>query len=419
MLLLKNMNLHFTIAVKHILARKRQSFVSLLGIIIGVAFFLAIASLMQGSQNDFIKRLIDNSPHITVHDEYRNAKAQPVEKLYEGRAIELRSVQPLPETRGIRGYKQVVEDLKTRPGVRASATLTGQAILNYAGRDNAIVLNGMIPADMKDLTTVEENMEVGSVDDLIANRNGIIVGAELTRRLMLEKGDNITLTASTGQVRTFKIVGIFRTGSLNYDDSQAFTDIKRVQAMMNKSNRANTIIIKMDDSTKARELAAEVEAKTGYKSVSWQESSEDIMSTLAIRNIIMYTVVSAVLLVAAFGIYNIIFTIIMEKQKDIAILKSMGFRSLDIKWIFLIQGCILGVAGVVFGLPLGCAMMYGLSQIKFRVPGGEEINMPIDWSAPQFFIAGAFAFLAAVLASYLPAKKGASVLPVDILRGGQ
>ncbi len=414
------MSIFFSIAVRHILSRKRQSFVSLLGIIIGVAFFLAISSLMQGSQNDFIKRLIDNSPHISVHDEYRNAKEQPVQKLYKDRVVELRSIQPLPETRGIRGYKQVVEDLKRRPGVRASATLTGQAILNYAGRDNSIVLNGMIPADMKDLTTVEENMIDGSVDDLISNRNGVIVGAELCRRLMLERGDNITLTASTGQVRTFKIVGIFRTGSLDYDDKQAFTDIKRVQAMMNKSNRANTIIIKMDDSSKAQKLADEVEAATGYKSVSWQEASEDIMSTLAIRNVIMYTVVSAVLLVAAFGIYNIIFTIIMEKQKDIAILKSMGFLAGDIQWIFIIQGCILGVAGVIFGLPLGCCLMLALEQITFEPPGvSEPIQMPIDWSAPQFFIAGAFAFFAAVLASYLPAKKGASVMPVQILRGGQ
>lgn len=414
------MNLFFTIAIKHIMARKRQSFVSLLGIIIGVGFFLAIASLMQGSQNDFISRLIDNSPHITVHDEYREAKEQPVRQLYKDRVVELRSVQPLPETRGIRGYKQIVEDLKSRPGVRASATLTGQAILNYAGRDNAIVLNGMIPADMKDLTTVEENMKEGSVDDLIANRNGVIVGAELCRRLMLEIGDNITLTAATGQVRTFKIVGIFQTGSLDYDDKQAFTDIKRVQAMMNKSNRANTIIVKMDRYNDARALAAEIEAKTGYKSVSWQEASEDILSTLVIRNVIMYTVVSAVLLVAAFGIYNIIFTIIMEKQKDIAILKSMGFRAGDIKKIFIIQGCVLGIGGVAFGLPFGCLLMLALGQITFEPPGvSEPIHMPLDWSAPQFIIAGAFAFIAAVMASYLPAKKGADVLPVDILRGGQ
>jgi lipoprotein-releasing system permease protein len=366
------MGLFFHIALKHILARKRQSLVSLLGIIIGVGFFLAIASLMQGSQNDFIERLIDNSPHITIHDEYREAKQQPVEKLFPDHNVEIRSIQPLPETRGIRGYKQIVSDLKEMPGVRASATLSGSAILNFAGRDFSIILNGMIPADMKDLTTIEENMEQGSIDDLIANRNGIIIGAELVRRLMLQMGDTITLTASTGQVRTFKIVGIFRTGSLDYDEKQAFTDIKRVQAMMNKSNRANTVIIKMDNSADADKLAKQLEARLGYKTVSWQEASEDIMSTLTIRNIIMYTVVSAVLLVAAFGIYNIIFTIIMEKQKDIAIMKSMGFRADDIQWIFIIQGCILGTFGVIIGLPFGTLMMYGLMQIKFKAPGRNK-----------------------------------------------
>ncbi len=414
------MKLFFTIALKHILARKRQSIVSLLGIIIGVAFFLAISSMMQGSQNDFIKRLVDNSPHITVKDEYRNAKVQPIQKIYKNNVIEIRSIQPLPETRGIRGYKQVIEDLKARPGVKASATLTGQAILNYAGRDHSIVLNGMVPKDMKDLTTIDEKMVEGSIDALIANRSGIIVGIELIRKLMLKMGDNITLATSTGQVRTFKIVGIFRTGRSSYDEEQAFADIKPVQAMLNKSNRANTIIVKLDDSKNAMDMAAEIEAKTGYKSVSWQEASEDIMSTLAIRNMIMYTVVSAVLLVAAFGIYNIIFTIIMEKQKDIAILKSMGFHAADIKWVFIIQGCILGVAGVLLGLPLGCLFMLGLGSITFNPPGATDpINMPIDWGVEQFLIAGAFAFLAAIIASYMPARKGANVLPVDILRGGQ
>ena len=166
------------------------------GIIIGVAFFLPLPA-DAGIAERFYQAPDRQRAAYHRADDYRNASVQPVQRLYEDRVIELRSLQPMPETRGIRGYKQVVEYLQARPGVRASATLTGQAILNYAGRDNAIVLNGMIPADMKDLTTIDENMKVGGVDDLIANRNGIIVGAELCRRLMLEVGDNITLTAST------------------------------------------------------------------------------------------------------------------------------------------------------------------------------------------------------------------------------
>ncbi|MGB4057532.1 MAG: FtsX-like permease family protein, partial [Alphaproteobacteria bacterium] len=231
--------------------------------------------------------------------------------------------------------------------------------------------------------------------------------------------DNITLASSTGQVRTFKIVGMFQTGRSQYDNSRGFVDIKRVQALMDRSNRANSIIIKMDKPETARAVAAEIESRIGYKTESWQEQSEDIMNTLVIRNMIMYSVVSAVLIVAAFGIYNIISTVVLEKQRDIAILKSMGFRAADIRRIFLVQGALLGVAGVVTGLPLGSLLMLGLGQIRFRPPGlSEPVNMPIDWGFTQFLIAGAFAFFAALLAAYLPARKAAQVMPVDILRGG-
>ena len=412
------MRLFLFIAVKHIMARKRQSVVSMLGIMIGVAFFLTISSLMQGSQNDFMKRLVDNSPHITISDTYRNPKIQPAETLYPNAVVDVRSVKPETETRGIRGYKRILMSLRETPGVRAAAVLTGQAILSFAGRDVDIALNGMDPNEVRNVTTIDDHMIEGSIDALIANRDGIIVGSELMRTQSLLIGDNITLAASTGQVQTFKIVGVFRTGRIEYDTGQAFVDIKRVQAIMNRPDRANSIIIKLSDPQKARAFAQNLEVRIGYKAVSWQESSEDIMSTLLIRNIIMYSVVSAVLIVAAFGIYNIISTNVMEKLRDIAILKSMGFRSGDIQKIFLIQGALLGVAGVLFGLPMGCGLMLALMQLHFKPPGiTEVIHMPLDWSAPQFLLAGAFAFFAALFASYLPARKGARVLPVDILRG--
>lgn len=414
------MRLLFSIALRHLLFRKRQSVVSLLGIIIGVGFFLSISSLMQGSQNDFIRRLVDSAPHVMVSDTYRDARLQPANISYPVGAIAVRSVKPQTETRGIRGYRKILEIIKTFGGARASAVLTGQAILSFAGKDVNISLNGMVPSEIKGITTISDDMIEGRVENLIANRGGIIVGAELVRLLSLSLGENITLAASTGQVRTFKIVGIFRTGRLDYDLSQAFVDLKRVQALMNRPDRTNSIIIKLDDAQASRDFATRLEKRIGYKSVSWQESFEDLMNTLVIRNVIMYSVVSAVLIVAAFGIYNIISTVVMEKSRDIAILKSMGFRGRDIRQIFIIQGMLLGIAGVAAGLPLGCAMMYGLMQITFKPPGASEpFNMPMDWSLPQFLIASAFAFFAALLAAWLPARKGARVMPVDILRGGQ
>ena len=138
------------------------------------------------------------------------------------------------------------------------------------------------------------------------------------------------------------------------------------------------------------------------------------------RNIIMYTVVSAVLIVAAFGIYNVISTVVLEKQRDIAILKSIGFRARDIRRIFLIQGLLLGVAGSVAGLPLGAGLMWSLMQVRLKFPGSSDpVPLPIDWNWRQFAIAASFAIAAAVFAGLLPARKGARVQPVEILRGAQ
>jgi lipoprotein-releasing system permease protein len=413
------MKLLIKIALRQLLDRKRQSVVSLAGIVLGVAFFLAVASLMQGSEKDFIRRLVDNSPHITISDTFRNPRVQPVEQLYPEGAVELRSVKPLYEVRGIRQHEQVVDYLRSRPGVVASSVLLGQALISFAGRDISITLNGMIPEEVRDVTTIQDYMIDGTVDDLIANPDGLIVGAELLRKLALDKGENVTVTSPTGQLRTFKIVGVFRTGRASYDENQVFADLKRVQALMDRPNRANSIIIKLPDPDDAVTVATAVEREYAYKAVSWQEASEDLLSTLVIRNTIMYSVVSAVLIVAAFGIYNVISTVVLEKHRDIAILKSMGFRASDIRRIFLVQGLILGAVGNMAGIPLGCGLMLVLGQVTLKPPGATEIvNLPMDWSWPQFAIAVAFAMVAALFAAFLPARKAAKVHPVDILRGG-
>ncbi|MCE9508288.1 MAG: ABC transporter permease [Alphaproteobacteria bacterium] len=413
------MRLLIFIALKHLLARKRQSIVSLLGIILGVAFFLAIASLMRGSEKDFIKRLVDNSPHITISDEFRNPRRQPALLLYPHGAVEIRRVKPVTEIRGIRGYEQILKQIRPMNGVIASPMLAGQALVSFAGKDLGVTLNGMIPAEIRNVSTIEKYMIDGTIDDLLANPDGIVIGQELARKLALVKGENITVSSTAGQSRTFKILGIFRTGRANYDSGQAFVSLKRVQALLNRPNRINSIVVKLQDPYQARQVAADIESRIGYKSLSWQEASEDLMNTLIIRNTIMYTVVSAVLIVAAFGIYNVISTVVMEKLRDISILKSMGFYARDIRRIFLIQGILLGLVGTLIGLPLGSAIMSGMMQIRFKPPGATEIiQMPIDWGWLQFAIASAFAMTASILAALLPARKAAHVQPVDILRGG-
>jgi len=406
------------IALKHVLARRRQSVVSTLGIILGVAFFLAIAGLMQGSQSDFIRRLIDSSPHITISDDFRQPRAQPVETVFGAGAVELRGAKPATEPRGIRGYERILEALRAIPGTRASPVLGGQALVRIGGTDVAVALSGMIPSEVNDVTVIAEDMVAGSIDALEANTNGIIIGDVLAKRMALSLGGVVSLSVGDGQAHFLQIVGLFHTGRMNYDESQAFLNLKRAQSLLQKPNRVNSIIVKLSDPYQARAVAAQVEASGGYKSVSWQEATEDLMASLAIRNVIVYAVVGAVLVVAALGIYNVISTTVMEKRRDIAILKSIGFHGRDIQIVFLFEGLLLGIAGSAVGLVLGAGLMWALGRVTMKYPGSSEpFALPVDWSLWVFLLGLSFALGASLFAAFLPARKGAAVNPAEILRG--
>jgi lipoprotein-releasing system permease protein len=412
------MNLYFDIALSHLRSRRRQTVVSLLGVVLGVGFFLAVSSLMRGSEQDLIRRLVDTAPHITVYDEFREARPQPARMLYPDGAVAIRGVKPRAERRGIRQYKQKLATIDAIEGAQAAPLLVGQAIFSFAGRDEAVALSGIVPARMQGVSRIEEDIVAGSLDAVDGNPNGIIIGEALARKLSLSMNDTVSVVSPIGNVRTMKIVGLFRTGNASYDESQTFAQLARVQSLMGRPNVANMIIVRLPDAFPARDVATYIERSTGYKSVSWQESSKDLLDALVVRNVIMYTVVGAILLVACFGIYNVISTVVIEKTRDIAILKSMGFHARDIRMIFTIEGAIIGLAGSVFGVALGSAMMRAIGQVEIKPPGSvDPVTLPVYWGADQFALAVAFALGSAIVAAWLPARKGGRVQPVDILRG--
>jgi lipoprotein-releasing system permease protein len=411
-------SLHADIAWSHLRSRKRQTLVSLLGVVLGVAFFLAVSSLMRGSEADLIARLVDTAPHITVYDEFRNARPQPAQLVYPDGAVEVRNLKPRAERRGIRQYKQKLSLIDAVPGAQVAPLLAGQAIFSFAGRDEAVTISGIVPARMKNVSSIDDNIVAGTLDAVDTNPSGIIIGRPLARKLNLDMGDMVTVVSPTGNVRAMKIVALFQTGNANYDETQTFAQLTRVQALMNRPNVSNLFVIKLADAYRAEAASRLIERNIGYKSVSWQEASKDLLNALTVRNVIMYSVVSSILLVACFGIYNVISTVVIEKTRDIAILKSMGFHARDIRRIFVIEGALIGLGGSVLGVAAGVAMMRAASNVVIRAPGfSEPINLPIYWGADQFALAAAAAILSAVFAAWLPARKGGRVQPVDILRG--
>jgi lipoprotein-releasing system permease protein len=412
------MRVQLAIALGHLRQRPRSTVVSLLGIMLGVAFFLAVSSLMRGSEQDFLKRLVDNSPHITVMDQFRSPHVQPAELRWPGAAVAISNIKPQQETRGIRGYRNKLEALEAIPGLRVAPVLRGSAVLTFAGQQQGVSLSGVVPARMKDVSTIDEQMVAGTLDDLAAAPNGVVIGQGLADKFRLGLGSTVSVLTASGASRVMKVVGIFRTGNSGYDEGEAFTLLKRAQVILARPNRVNRFIIQLTDPQAARGVAAEIEARIGYKAVSWIEASEDLLSLLMVRNIIMYSVVTAILVVASFGIYNTISTIVVDKRRDIAILKAIGFPAADLRRIFLYQGMLIGLIGSAAGLLLGYGMMHVLARIELKPPGvSDVVAMPVWWGADQYFLAVAFAMAACLGAAYLPANKAGKLLPVDTLRG--
>jgi len=409
--------LEFQLALSHLLSRKRQTIISLLGICVGVAFFMAISGLMRGSEYDFMQRLVENAPHITVYDEYRTGRKQPLDIEEPSAIYQLRGIKPRIEINGIRHYKQSLKTIRAMDGLVAAGILQGQALVTFSGITNNITLTGVIPDELFLVSTLNRYFTAGSLLNLTENPQGVLIGQRMAEKLHISLNDKIFVSTSS-LTNLMKVVGIFSTGNASFDEHQIYADLRVAQKLLQKPNIANRIIIKLTNPERAISVAGIIERLLGYKSQSWQEASEDLMNLVKIRNLIMYAVVGAILLVAGFGIYNVISTIVLEKTKDIAILKSIGFDSSEIQRIFVLEGLILGSIGCVLGSLLGYLMMYMLSQIAIKSPFySAPTFMPVYWGIDQFIMGIGFAMSASLLAAWLPARKAGKLQPVDILRG--
>ncbi|MEZ5865235.1 MAG: ABC transporter permease [Geminicoccaceae bacterium] len=410
------MRLLFAIALTHVAGRGRQTIVSILGVALGVGFSIAMAALMVGSQRDFTETLIDAVPHVRITDETRATPRQPASDAFA--AVAYSGLRPVPDPRGILNPTRALAGLRSWVDGAMVATLEVQAVVRFAGTDMGVTLMGVEPRDEVRVSTIADDMTTGRFDDLVGAGFAVVIGERLAERLGAGMNDLLTVTVAGGNARQFKVVGLFRTGSAQTDERVVYTTLKRAQVLANRPEAINEIRIRLRDIDSAPLVAARTEAMLGIKSVSWQESNEDLLNAFEVRNIIMFTVVGAILLVAGFGIFNIVSIITHEKARDIAILKSIGFPPADIRGIFLLEGLAMGSAGALLGCLLGFGLTRVLGSIAFEFRQNTDLtHLPVVYEALHYVMASGFAMLAAGIAGYLPARGAARLNPVDIIRG--
>ncbi len=413
------MKLLLHIALGHLLARKRQTLVSMMGVAMGVGFTIAMSSLMEGSQRDFISRIVDNMPHVTLKDEFRANPAQPVDLAYPKGAVALKGVKPKDEIRGIKAPWNKIAALETMPGVRVAPSLHAQIFLSFSGKDVAVNLLGIDIERERRASRIEEDISTeGGLTALESAANGIIIGKGLASKLGVQMNDTLTAASASGVVMKMKVVGLFHTGIITTDNGQAFALIKKAQILADRPNVINQMRIKLADPMQAIEIAAKLEQRWGYRAESWQESNEGLLGAFVIRNTVMYITVSAILIVASFGIFNVVSTVVFEKTRDIAILRSMGFEPADIRGIFLLEGFLVGLLGALLGWALGFGLCQILGMVRFNIKMMTEVQGFILHSTwIHYTMSGGVAAASATLAAWLPARKASRLKPVEIIRG--
>lgn len=412
------MNLLLDLARGMLRRRRRQTLVSVMGVALGVAFFIAIAGMMRGFQTYFVAQIIDVAPHITIKDETREPPVQPAVLAAPEGAVAVRGVRPQGSLRGIRAAGEKLAALEAMPGVAAAPVLGGQALLRYGARDVSATLLGLDPERHRRVSNIEKDMVAGRLEDLRATANGIILGEALARRLGVGMGDTVTAISPAGVVLSMRVAGLFRTGIQTVDQGQGFVLLTVQQVLQNRPNTVNQILVRLADVTQAEPMARRIEARFGNRTESWEEQNRNILTVFVIQNAIMYSVTGAILLVAAFGIYNIISTVVFEKTRDIAILKSLGFEEGDIQRLFLVQGLVVGLLGAALGCVLGAAMIEGLAQVRFGVdtPAGQDrFVMSRDWRI--YLLASGVAITASTVAAWVPARRASRLDPVQVVRG--
>jgi lipoprotein-releasing system permease protein len=403
------------IALAHVRFRLRQTLVAVAGVATGVGFSIMMAALMVGSQNDFMRQLVDALPHITISDDLRRAPTQPAERLFA--AAEIHGLTPEVRRRGIKNPMAIMAALEGWVPGAIAPSVKAQALVRYAGRDVGVSIIGIDPFREPKVSALPKQMRRGTLASLFRATNAIILGDRLAEKIGARPGANLSVQATEGVRINAQVVGLFRSGVRAVDEGTAYVLVKTGQILANQTGLVNELRVRVRDPLEAALVAQRIERETGYKSVAWQEANEDLLSAFVIRNVIMYTVVGAILLVASFGTYNIISTITHEKTRDIAIMKSLGIRETTVRGIFVLEALMVGLIGGLVGWAFGFALTSALGTIEIKNPMIDATRLPVVYAFLHYLLAAGVALASSLLAGYFPARKASRLHPVDIIRG--
>jgi len=423
------MSYELFISLRYLRAKRKQVFVSIItfisiaGIFLGVAALIIVLAVMNGFENDLRNKILGINSHIVLM-QYSGAMSD---------------------------YQKVMEKISEVDGVVASTPfIYTQAMLKNGGRTGGVVLRGMATDSAPKVINLGR-MQEGSLDNLserhrsalkLSRENselpGIVIGKELAKNMGLFLFETVNIISPMGmatpmgmipRMKKFVVVGIFDSGFYEYDSTLAYLSLKDCQEFLNMGEHITGLEIKVTDIYKADTIAKSIEKKLGfpYWARNWMEMNKNLFSALKLEKRVMFIILSLIVLVAAFNIITTLIMVVMEKNKDIAILKSMGATSKSIMKIFIIQGMTIGAVGTLLGCIGGLSVAFNLEKISvfiekifgFKILPGDvyylsQLPSQVNYSDVVIIVIGTV--LICFLSTIYPSRRASSLDPAEALR---
>lgn len=410
------------IAKELLLARWKQTLVAAIGVTFSISMFVALLSFMNGL-NDLLDGLILNrTAHVRIYNEIKPSKNQAINlsSQFQKSHNFINSIKSSSSRLSIYNTESIFEILdKDKRVLGYAPKITAQVFFTYGTLAITGAINGIdVNAESK-LFSFKDYVTAGNAADLKNVPNSIILGKGLAEKLMANIGDVVQINTTDGNLMPLKVVGVFQSGLQDLDKVQSYSSIATAQKLMGKSNNYLTDIqVKLIDIKQAPKIAKEYAALFDCDAEDIQTANSQFETGSTVRTIISYSVGVVLLIVAGFGIYNILNMLIYEKMDTIAILKATGFSGSDVKKIFIYIALSIGIFGGFLGVLFGFGFSVIIDNIPFNTPSLPTIKtFPINYKALYYLIGIVFSLVTTYMAGFFPARKASKIDPVTIIRG--
>lgn len=414
------MSPNFRIALRFLTAKKRAMAMSLACIILGVGLFVITQATTSGFEAFFIRTILGTNGALRIEDKIQDTMlAMQAEGAFDNRSsFVIVNREGRKYIEGIEEPRLLTEAVRRFENVSAvSQVLTGAVTVSSSFKNESARIYGVQLDDHLAVSDLARQIVAGSIEEYRAAPSGAMIGKVLAQRLQLNPGDSITMTAGD-QIRRFRIEAVYETGVSDIDRVRVYVHLGEARSLLQKPTGATFLQVSLFDPNRAPQEAFLMEEALRHGATSWQEREKTWLEVFRALRISTGITVSVFALIAGLAMFNTLAMVVMEKTKDIAILRSMGYTRTDISQIFLWQASLVLVIGTISGCLLGAAGTYTISQLPVRIRGIFATDtFIVAWSLSHYVQAVVISVFMVMVASLIPARRGARLEPGDIVRG--